>query len=95
MQKIRYTISDSYMFAVGYQVHTHADGYNQYHNMSHLIVESPYFVGPNYSWGDKYLFDCANRLVSCGNMETWVKVGHNHHITFVTHQIATQRGILI
>lgn len=93
--KIRYTISDNYLFAVGYQVNTHTDGFNQYHNMSGIIINSPYFLGANYSWGDKYLDDCAKNLVSCGNMETWVRVGHNHHISFVVKQIANHYGISI
>lgn len=93
--KIRYTISDSYMFAVGYQVLTHTDGYGQYHDISAIIVNSPYFVGAHFSWGDKYLSDCAIRAQGCGNMETWVKVGHNHHITFVTHQLASLYGISV
>ena len=91
--KVRYTISDNYLFAVGYQVHTHADGFGQYHDISAIIVNSPYFMGGNYSWGDKYLEECASRIASSGNMETWVKVGHNHHITFVTRDIANQYGI--
>lgn len=93
--KIRYTISDNYMFAIGYQVLTHTDGYEQYHDMSKIVINSPYYVGSHFSWGDKYLEDCANRVVGCGNMETWVKVGHNHHITFAVHQIANQYGISI
>lgn len=93
--KIRYTISDSYMFAVGYQVNTHADGFKQYFSMSDTVVKSPYFLGSSYSWGDKYLEDCSNQMVTCGNMETWVRVGHNHHITFATKQIASQYGISI
>ncbi|MEC7120672.1 MAG: beta family protein [Pseudomonadota bacterium] len=91
--KIRYTISDNYMFAVGYQVNTH--GFDQYFNMSAIVINSPYFLGGNFSAGDKYLEDCANQKVSCGNMETWVKVGHNHHITFVVKQIANLYGISI
>lgn len=91
--KVRYTISDNYLFAVGYQVHTHTDGFGQYHDISAKIVNSPYFMGRSYSWGDKYLEECASRTASSGNMETWVKVGHNHHITFVTRDIANQYGI--
>nr|WP_309574584.1 beta family protein [Moraxella osloensis] len=91
--KVRYTISDNYLFAVGYQVLTHADGFGQYHDISAIIVNSPYFMGGNYSWGDKYLEDCASRTTGCGNMETWVRVGHNHHITFVTRDIASRYGI--
>lgn len=93
--KIRYTISDNYMFAVGYQVNTHTDGFNQYHTMSDIIVNSPYFLGANFSWGDKYLDDCSKHIVGCGNMETWVKVGHNHHISFVVDQIANHYGTSI
>lgn len=91
--KVRYTISDNYLFAVGYQVHTHTDGFGQYYDISALIVNSPYFMGGLYSWGDKYLEDCALRTTGPGNMETWIKVGHNHHITFVTRDIASRYGI--
>ena len=94
--KIRYTISDSYLFAVGYQVHSHSSGFGQYHAMAGYIVNSPYFMGESYSWGDKYLYDCSTQMCGPGNMGSWVRVGHNHHITFVTRQIsANLRGISI
>ncbi|HDR1218029.1 TPA: beta family protein [Pasteurella multocida] len=94
--KIRYTISDNYLFAVGYQVYTHSDGFAQYHAMAGYIVSSPFFMGQNYSWGDNYLYNCSIETGGPGNMGIWVKVGHNHHITFVTHQVAANLyGILI
>ncbi|VGM95169.1 Uncharacterised protein [uncultured Avibacterium sp.] len=94
--KIRYTLSDNYLFAVGYQVHSHTSGFGQYHAMAGYIVASAYFMGQNYSWGDKYLYDCSVQARGPGNMGSWVKVGHNHHITFVTRQIgASLYGISI
>ena len=93
--KIRYTISDSYLFAVGYQVHSHPSGFGQYHEMARDIVNSSHFMGGSYSWGDKYLYDCSTQMCGPGNMGSWVKVGHNHHITFVTRQIANLYGISI
>lgn len=88
--KIRYTISENYVFAIGYQVYTHDDGFGQYHDMANIIVNSPYYMGKDYSWGDKYIYDCSTKNTGTGNMGTWVKVGHNHHITFTTHQIANR-----
>ena len=92
--KIRYTISDNYLFAVGYQVHSHSSGFGQYHAMAGYIVNSPYFMGESYSWGDKYLYDCSTQMCGPGNMGSWVKVGHNHHITFVTRQIGASLYVI-
>ncbi|WP_198334820.1 beta family protein [Psychrobacter namhaensis] len=93
--KIRYTLANDYMYAIGHPVHTHVDGFGQFHDISQIIVNTPHFLGSNYSWGDRYLYDCAQKLVKCGNMETWVRVGHNHHITYATKQNASRHGISI
>lgn len=97
--KIKYTISDSFAFFVGNQVFKRnnniSDGFEQFQTLSRTIVNSKYYLGSAYSWGDKQIQGCANGTESNGNLETWVKVGHNHHITLTTKQNASHYGISI
>ncbi|WP_262780128.1 beta family protein [Acinetobacter guillouiae] len=93
--KIKYTLDDNYMLVVRYQAHVHADGFEQYHDMSTHLINSGYYYGHAFSSGDQYIYDCSARIVGPGNFGTWVKVSVNHHITVVINQIATLNGISI
>lgn len=91
--KIRYSFDDQYLFVVGETIKE--EGHEQNHDLADKLISSGHFMGGNYSWGDKYIVDCAAKNVGCGNMETWIKVGHNHHITLAARQNANLHGILI
>lgn len=83
---IRYTTEDVWLILKGRNLRSH--GYKQFHDVSKTLVKNPAYSGPQFSWGDRYINDCANRLVSTGNLTTWRRVGTSHHIAFVTQQIA-------
>lgn len=82
---IKYTTDDSWLIVKGGQIYK--SGNSQYKDLSAKIVNSPYFKGKDYSYGDKYIYDCYNdENPKLGNPTTWVKVATNHHITVVVNQ---------
>lgn len=91
--KIRYSFNDQYLFIVGKTIKD--EGHSQNHDLADILVNSGYFMGFNFSWGDSYISDCATKTANCGNMETWIKVGHNHHITLAARQNANLHGFSI
>jgi hypothetical protein len=50
--KIRYTIENKHFVVRGYSK-LKGDGYKQLHKLAENIVNSPNFLGPDFSWGDE------------------------------------------
>ncbi|WP_420956614.1 beta family protein [Burkholderia gladioli] len=90
--KIKYTINDAWFIAMGSQVKK--NGRAQYAGIckSILAVAPPVFMGSPYSYGDKYIEDCANGTVGTGGASTWPTVGSNHHVTKVVRDVANFFG---
>ena len=58
--KIRYTTDNSYYIVKGHNIRDDRFGKNkQYHDLSRKIIESQYYCGSEFSWGDKYIRQCA------------------------------------
>jgi hypothetical protein len=96
---IRYTIDDSWYIVKGKKVKKDKKdegekvkdkkyGFEQYRDLSKSIINSKYYFGPTFSWGDGYIQRCANGGKT-GNLSTWRQVGTNHHIVKVTQDIAS------
>ncbi|MFC1782423.1 beta family protein [Planctomycetota bacterium] len=83
---IRYTIDDCWYIVKGKNVRDHK--FNQYRGLSKQILDSGYFSSATFSWGDKYIQECASGKGKTGNLTTWRQVGTNHHIVKVTQDIA-------
>ncbi|MCO4881572.1 beta family protein [Paraburkholderia caribensis] len=90
--KVKYTINDEWFIAMGSQVKKNGRG--QYAGICGTIVSAvpPVFMGASYSYGDKYIEDCANGTGSTGGASTWPTVGSNHHVTKVVRDVATLFG---
>jgi len=58
------------------------------------VVKDPAFAfrGANFSYGDKYIADCAVMAESPSNLSRWKDVAINHHITTVADDLATLFG---
>lgn len=84
---IRYTGENVWHLVKGQSLKTKASS-EQNVNLCQKIIKQDFFYGGNYSWGDEYIFKCANREVSPGNPTTWRKVGTNHHLTLTANQIS-------
>lgn len=95
---IRYTIDDEFMIVKGGAVRDMRRGgtvvvqgrtYSQMVGLCKTLISQPEFCGPSFSWGDQYIEDCANGQASSGNAETWIRVGVNHHLSFVIQQLSS------
>ena len=84
---IKYTTENSWFIVRGEQLFR--AGHSQYHDLSKKIINSKYFKGKTYSYGDEFIFNCASDDDSkTGNPTTWVQVATNHHITLAVNQIS-------
>jgi hypothetical protein len=83
---IRYTTSESWLVVKGRNLRDY--GFDQFHDVSRRLAARREYMGTDFSWGDWYINECANRRASSGNLTTWRKVGTSHHLAFVTRQIA-------
>lgn len=86
--KIRYTLPNEWLIVRGYSFKKD-EGYGQYHSLADTLRNHAEFMGPEFSWGDQFVCDCADRLASKGSLPYWVRVDTNHHITLVASQLAS------
>lgn len=82
---IRYTAVNVWYIMKGYSYKN--GGASHSHQMCQDLIAQNYFMGRGYSWGDNYIYECANRSSNPGNKTTWVSVGTNHHIALICDQI--------
>ncbi|MCL5287772.1 MAG: beta family protein [Acidobacteria bacterium] len=85
---IRYTTEASWLILKGKNLKDY--GYKQFHLVSKHLLNNPAYSGPQFSWGDQYVQECAKGRASCGNLTTWRKVGTSHHIAYVMQQLANR-----
>lgn len=83
---IRYTTHQHWLIAKGRNVRQY--GFEQYFELCKELVGRPEYRGQDFSWGDRYISDCAADITGPGNATTWRKVGTNHHLTLVARQLA-------
>jgi hypothetical protein len=83
---IRYTVNDRWYIVKGKNVRDH--GFKQYRKLSKKVIDSRYFYGSNFSWGDNYIQEWGNGERSKANLTMWRQVGTNHHIEKVIRDIA-------
>lgn len=83
--KIRYTIENKYFVVRGYAKNK-GEGYKQLHELAEKIVNSPHYLGPDFSWGDERIEACSKRDNLGGNTQ-WVSYDTNHHISYVVEEI--------
>lgn len=85
---IRYTANDSWLVVKGRNVRQY--GFEQYFELCRTLVARPEYSGRAFSWGDRFIDDCAFERSGPGNATTWRKVGTNHHITLVARALAAR-----
>jgi hypothetical protein len=90
---IRYTSDNDWLILKGRNTRRH--GFDQFRDLSEACLNSSEFKGKDYSWGDNYIYKCAQKppQVGTGNPTTWREVGNSHHLTFVVNQISNFFGI--
>lgn len=87
---IRYTADESWFIVKGPNVRD--NGYTQYRAHCLTVINSPYYLGPTFSYGDQYIEDCASGSAGTGNLTTWRTVGTNHHLEKVVVDISNWFG---
>jgi T4 beta protein len=83
---IRYTASN-WLVIKGRNVRHY--GFDQYFELCKVLVGRAEYSGRDFSWGDRYIDDCAAGMIGPGNATTWRKVGTNHHLTLVARTLAS------
>ena len=85
--KVIYTKPDAWATRKG---GSFRDDREQMHDHCRIIVDDPEFAfrGANFSYGDKFISDCANEIAGPSNLSRWKDVGINHHITTVVDDLA-------
>ena len=84
--KIRYTLDKNWLIVKGT---SYRKDPGQFRSMAALVQGQPGYCGETFSWGDGYIFGCRTRA-TVGSLETWVRADTNHHIEFVSNQIASR-----
>jgi Beta protein len=87
--KVRYTVGDRIIYYRGHGLLRPVKDFQQYHGLARRVRADTRYRGREFSFGDAYLDDCAQELISHGAPATWVKADMNHHITYACRQ--TQR----
>lgn len=83
--KIRYTQGATFHIHRGHSLRL-GDKYDQYRRLSAAVINSRHYQGNTFSYGDRYIFDCATGHAGTGNPGTWVLVDQNHHISYAVDQ---------
>lgn len=90
--KIRYTHGRELHIYRGHSLRQE-DRYEQYRGLATEVARSSYYQGSSFSYGDRYIQDCATGHAGTGNPGTWVLVDQNHHLTYAIQQQAALRSL--
>lgn len=88
--QLRYTIAREWFVARGRGVRR--AGNEQIRDLATQVVNHAQYSGPEFSWGDRWLSDCAANRCPAGNQGVWRKVATNHHLTYVARQVSNRVG---
>lgn len=84
--KIRHTIDRRYYIVRGHSMQTGEKG-AQMHNLAKTVVESPYYMGEDFSWGDAQILACSQNKIGPGNSRKWIAIDTNHHLAWIVAEI--------
>ncbi|HVN31610.1 MAG TPA: beta family protein [Thermoanaerobaculaceae bacterium] len=87
---LRYTAATNWLIARGRSVKKYGAG--QIHRHCSALMKREEYMFESFSWGDKWIADCAGRKEKPGSAQTWREVGINHHLAFVLDQLAKPRA---
>lgn len=89
----RYTIDDCWLVAKGELFKGRAGssvGGEATRPLARMLASAPEFCGPDYSPGDRWIFDTAAGEGKGGTPLIWRRHGTSHHLTFVSESLATR-----
>jgi len=85
--KIKYTFDNDWIIVKGTSIRR--GGSEQTRDLCRNLTSLSEYLKADFSWGDKFIQDCAEEKTGVGSQTTWVTVGINHHITFIVKQLST------
>jgi len=89
---VRYTLAEHWLVMRGESVlKPDGPGYKQWPAHAQLLCKRNDFAGRDFSVGDAYIHERSRQPEKTGSAETWLCAGVNHHLTYVTSQIASLR----
>jgi hypothetical protein len=90
---VKYTVDQGWLIIRGQGTRTRGSGgFQQFITHAQQLVHDPLYCGPAFSFGDNLIHDIATGATGPGNLETWVRIGVNHHIEFVVDRLASYAG---
>lgn len=85
---IRYAAEDYWLVVRGEPLRSKKTAGNlQYYGNAQLLSQHDEFRGADYSFGDQYIRNVAERRAGPGTPTTWLIAGINHHITLTARQV--------
>ncbi|MEQ6360580.1 hypothetical protein V7D15_13035 [Thermoanaerobacter thermohydrosulfuricus] len=88
LPKVRYTTYDEYIVLKGKRDHTLGKNIKDYADLASEILNSNYYFGENFSFGDSEIKERATGKKGPGNHTQWVTISANHHIAVVVSQLS-------
>ena len=83
--KIIYATNESWQIIKG---GSFRDSPEQMHSHAATVVNSDFYFGDDYCYGDNYIRECANKNDGPSNLSQWKKVGINHHMSVTLAQLS-------
>lgn len=86
---IRYTFDDYWVIMRGHGLtHCGSLGNAQYTAEAKLLCDMDEFCRPQFSKGDRYIYEASRNPSEPGTPRTWIRAGINHHMVYAVRQIA-------
>lgn len=87
---IRYATPDFWLVMRGEALRLEdGPGWKQYPANAELLSLQEEFLGPDFSYGDDYIWRIGTRqLLKTGSPETWLVAGINHHLVLTARQVS-------
>lgn len=86
---IRYTHDDVYVIYKGETLKKGGLNFEKVKNGCDLLVESSYYKGNSFSWGDNEIFEKHKELsTKPGSLTTWRAICTSHHINFIISSLS-------
>jgi len=83
--KALYALDTEWFVVRGGAFSSHPDEYDQYYSIADEIVALDEYRGPEYSYGDRYIFDRSKRDGTPGSPSSWITACVNHHLTLTAN----------
>jgi hypothetical protein len=90
LPKIKYTTDNDYIVLKGKRKKQSKELQISYIDLSNQIIESDYYYGKEFSFGDLDIYERAKRenKKGPGGNKDWVTISANHHIAVVVEQLS-------